>query len=83
MTQKVLHLEEEITNMKKNKPYVTEPFKDTHEYENSTHVSEMKIPTVVYGKSKVFKNEHLKCQQFYYKCQKKPERVHQNRVAFL
>ena len=46
------------------------PYKDTHQYEYSSHGTENEIPTVVYGKSKEFKNNQLKCQQFYYKCPK-------------
>ena len=70
MTRKVLYREEEITNKKKNKTFILEPYKNTHQHEYSTHGSENEIPTAVYIKSKVFKNDQLKCQQFYYECPK-------------
>ena len=43
-----------------NESGMNESFKDTHEYENSIHVSTMKILTVVNEKSKVSKNEWKK-----------------------
>ena len=49
---------------------VKEPFKDTHEFKNSTPVSAEKILTVVDKKSCVSKKDQLKCGKCDYKCQK-------------
>ena len=86
MTRKVLYLEEEVKNMKENSKKVEEdfknikdnsnkvegkePFKDTHEFKNSTPVSAKKTPSVVDEKSCVLKKDQFKCKNCDYKCKR-------------
>jgi hypothetical protein len=71
ITCKVLSLEEEITRIKENIEKVDEkePFKDTHEYKNSTP-SEKKNMAGVDKKSKVSKKDLFKCEKCEYTCNK-------------
>jgi hypothetical protein len=72
MRRKLIHLENEITNINVNNKNakVDEPFKDTSEYINSTPVSTEKSLAVVDEKSVKSKKDYFKCEQCDYRCKK-------------
>ena len=68
-TRRVLYLEEEVKNIKENRNKVEgkEPFKDTHEFKNSTAVIAKKIFKVVDEKLCVSKKDQFKCKNCDFK----------------